>query len=66
MLIESSAFLDRVGSSKLSSDRFGVLIKLIRTWRLLISSLLRIRSWERVVLGGWVLPGVGGEAAAWL
>ena len=32
VLIESSAFLDRVGSLKLSSDRFGVLIKLIRTW----------------------------------
>ena len=42
---ESRAFLERVGSSKESRESSGVLVKLIRTWRLLISSLLWIWSW---------------------
>ena len=66
---ESSDFLDRVSSSYVLSSRSGVLMKLMSTWRHLISSLFRIQIWEYDELGGGAWVGSRGgvcAAATWL
>lgn len=67
VLRASRAFLDRVCSSRRLRARLGVLSKLIRTCRCLISLRLRICMCEYGIAGvNWGGEGFGGVAATWL